>query len=225
MSSFKTQLDALESFHGRQSPGWPVEPYEFLIWWHCGYPASDTTCAKGWAALQARIGAGVQELLTAKPTALTLALKAGGLIPELRAARIKRIAAAVAHEFNGDLAQAFRDMPPGDIRSALKRLPGIADPGVDRILLFGGLRPVAAVPSNATQVPVRMQVGPTSGSYGKDYRAGQSLIESELDAGFAPRQRAFLLLKIHGQSLCKRSTPNCGACPIEISCAFRGKRR
>ncbi len=47
MSSLNNQLDALERFHGRQSPSWPVDPYAFLIWWHCGYPAGDATCAKG----------------------------------------------------------------------------------------------------------------------------------------------------------------------------------
>ena len=221
MSSFSTQLDALERFHGRQNPSWPVDPYEFLIWWHCGYPASDATCAKGWASLKERIGIRPEELLKAKRSALTAALKAGGLIPELRAERIRQIATTVGREFGDNLARAFQQMQPDDIRRALKRQPGIADPGADRILLFGGISAVAAVPSNATQVPVRMQVGHALGSYTKDYRAGQRLIETEAVAGFEARQRAFLLLKIHGQSLCKRSNPNCGSCPIAPTCAFR----
>jgi endonuclease-3 len=221
MSSFRTQLDALEKFHGRQIPSWPVDPYEFLIWWHCGYPASDATCAKGWSSLKERVGVIPKEILKAKPAALIAALKPGGLIPELRAERIRLIATAVGREFGGNLVHAFRGMQPGDIRSALKRLPGIADPGANRILLFAGIAAIAAVPSNATQVPVRMQVGTVSGSYTKNYGAGQRLIESEIDSTFEARQRAFLLLKVHGQSLCKRSTPNCAACPIAESCVFR----
>ena len=221
MSGFNTQLDALESLHGRQIPSWPVDPYEFLIWWHCGYPASDATCAKGWASLKERIDISPEELLKAKRTAVTAALKAGGLIPELRAERIRLIATTVGREFSGNLERAFQQMQPGDIRSALKRLPGIADPGADRILVFGRISAVAAVPSNAAQVPVRMQLGEALGSYTKDYQAGQRLIETEIIPGFEARQRAFLLLKIHGQSLCKRSNPNCGACPIAPTCAYR----
>ena len=38
-------LDRLEAFHGAQEPCWPTEPYLFLVWWHCGYPASDAACA------------------------------------------------------------------------------------------------------------------------------------------------------------------------------------
>jgi len=223
ISNFGTQLDALERFHGRQTPCWPVDPYEFLIWWHCGYPASDATCAKGWASLQERIGIAPEQLLQAKPTTLTLALKAGGLIPELRAERIRLIATAVGREFSGNLARAFHKMQPDEIRRGLKRLPGIADPGADRILLFAGLCAIAAVPSNATQVPVRMQVGLPLGAYTKDYLEGQRLIDAGVPPTFEARQRAYLLLKIHGQSLCRRSTPNCDACPIATGCAFRNR--
>ncbi len=220
MSSFATQLDALEKLHGSHTPSWPVDPYEFLIWWHCGYPASDATCAKGWASLKKHVGVMPEQILEARRSGLTLALTAGGLIPELRAERIRLIATAVGREFGGNLLHAFRSMPTGDIRKALKRLPGIADPGADRILLFAGIATIAAVPSNATQVPVRMQRGTASGSYSRNYSDGQRLIESEVAATFEARQRAYLLLKVHGQSLCKRSTPNCAACPIAQSCAF-----
>jgi endonuclease III len=221
MSSFGTQLDALERLYGRQAPSWPVDPYEFLIWWHCGYPASDATCSQGWASLKERVGVSPEELLKARPAALILALKAGGLIPELRAERIRLIATEVGRTFGGSLVQAFEKMPLDDSRCALKRLPGIADPGADRILLFGGISAIAAVPSNATQVPVRMQVGSVLASYTRNYREGQRLIETEVNPGFEARRRAYLLLKVHGQSLCKQSTPDCAACPIANTCAFR----
>ena len=44
-------LDTLEAFHGVQQPSWPTDPHLFLVWWHCGYPASDGACMKGWEAL------------------------------------------------------------------------------------------------------------------------------------------------------------------------------
>ena len=85
-------LDTLESFYGPQKPSWPTDPYQFLIWWHCGYPASDITCAKGWTALTKSIGATPEKLLAASPEKLATALKAGGMVPELRALRLKEIA-------------------------------------------------------------------------------------------------------------------------------------
>ena len=41
------------------------------------------------------------------------------------------------------------------------------------------------------------------------YREAQSLIEAETPKQFHPRQRAYLLLKEHGQTICKRVKPKC----------------
>src|ERR1051325_76967 len=162
-------LDSLESFHGRQEAGWPTEPYEFLIWWHCGYPASDANCAKGWAALTKLGGITPTELLESGTGRLGRALKAGGMVPELRALRLLEIAARVKDEFGGDLRAGLTG-PISAARKALKKFPNIADPGADRILLFGELSPVAAVPSNCPHVPVRILYARERENYGVTYR-------------------------------------------------------
>src|ERR1700728_1940855 len=97
-------LTALESFYGKQEPWWPTDPYLFLVWWHCGYPASDATCAKGWHALNQQIGVEPRDLLTASPAKLAKALRAGGMVPEVRARRLHDIAARATDEFGSDLA-------------------------------------------------------------------------------------------------------------------------
>src|ERR1700735_1494349 len=96
-------LKHLESFYGVQEPNWPTDPYLFLVWWHCGYPASDAACAKGWAELNGGIGVEPERILGANPAKLALALKPGGMVPELRAMRLKEIAERVQKEFGGDL--------------------------------------------------------------------------------------------------------------------------
>ncbi len=96
-------LDRLEQFHGPQQPHWPTEPYEFLIWWHCGYPASDAACARGWDALNRTTGIEPAQILDAGTAKLAGALKAGGMVPELRAMRLIEIASRVQREFGGDL--------------------------------------------------------------------------------------------------------------------------
>ncbi len=133
--SIAALLDKLEAFYGVQEPCWPVDPYEFLIWWHCGYPASDTTCTKGWNALSKELGIEPGQILKATQEKLAHALKAGGMVPELRAMRLQQIAERVENEFGGDLRNALVGRIE-DVRKKLKKFPNIADPGADRILAF-----------------------------------------------------------------------------------------
>ena len=217
-------LDRLESFHGSQAPSWPVDPYQFLIWWHCGYPASDQRCTRGWQALKSQIGIEPAQLLAASQAKLTAALKAGGMVPEVRAQRLEQIAQRVVQEFDGDLNTLFRGRI-GAVRTAIKKFPGMAGPGVDRILLFASAVPVAAVPSNCPYVPVRMMLGLEREDYSVTYREAQGLIEDAVAEEFHPRQRAYLLLKAHGQTICKRK-PQCDDCLVSTACAYAaGKDR
>jgi len=213
-------LDALERHYGVQSATWPTDPWLFLVWWICGYPASDVTCAKGWAALNRTVGTEPANILAASPAVLAGALKTGGLVPELRAERLKEVAYRVLEEFGGDLADALRSMPLASARSVLKSFSGIADPGADRILLFSGISPMPAVPSSSPQVVIRMQRGRPSDNYGRNYKHAQQIISESVPLDMQARMRAFLLLKCHGEQLCKRSTPRCMACPVEASCAY-----
>lgn len=215
-------LDILEAHYGIQTPCWPADPYLFLVWWHCGYPASDITSAKGWDSLTRLVGVEPDRLLAANPAKLAIALKPGGMVPEVRAMRLKEIAERVLKEFGSDLATAFKGMPLAKVRAALKKFPNIADPGADRILLFGGISPVAAVPSNCTQVLVRIRRGQERENYGRNYREAQEIIAAETPANFDARARPYLLLKCHGQQLCKRANPKCDQCPVATSCAFLG---
>jgi endonuclease-3 len=218
-------LDQLEEFYGAQQPSWPNEPYDFIIWWHCGYPASDAACERGWKSLTTITGVEPHKLLAMPMPRLAAALKPGGMVPELRALRLKEIAARVKDEFGGDLRGALSG-PISDARMILKKFPNIADPGADRILLFAGIDAVAAVPSNCPHVLVRILHGQERENYGVTYREAQRAIESEVPKKADSRMRAFLLLKQHGQTLCKRTIPKCEKCPLKPSCSYyAGKRR
>jgi endonuclease III len=216
-------LAKLEKFYGQQLPSFPVDPYEFLVWWHCGYPASDTACERGWDKLLKEVGTSPQELLDAKPTQLAAALKAGGMFPELRAERLKEIAMRVNNEFGGDLRSALVG-PLAKVRKMLKSFPGIADPGADRILLFAGIAPLAAVPSNCVHVADRILQGSEGENYTTAYRQAQQAIAAGVPEKPDARARAYLLLKIHGQQTCKRTNPKCAECPVNSKCAFVAKR-
>jgi endonuclease III len=211
-------LDSLESNYGALDPAAPTDPYEFLIWWHCGYPASEERCSKGWAELTREVGIAPKRLISVSTAKLVAALKAGGMVPDLRAARLKEIAARV-REYGGDLRSALSRLSAPQARKALKTFPGIGNPGADRILLFSRLWPVAAVPSACPHVLVRILHGPEGPKYVANYAGAQRILNT-LPATVDERIRGYLLVARHGHELCKRSNPLCERCPLRARCAF-----
>jgi endonuclease III len=217
-------LDTLESLYGTLQPAAPTDPYEFLIWWQCGYPPSEERCAKGWRALTEQIGIAPKRLISSTPAKLAAALAEGGIVPKLRAERVKEIATRVAEEHAGDLRASLARLSAAQARKLLKSFPGIGNPGADRILLFARIEPVAAVPSACPHVLVRVTDGSLGDKYTETYAAAQQQ-QNELPAKFAARIRGYLLLSRHGRELCKRTNPACPDCPLRPMCAFAKKAR
>jgi endonuclease III len=142
------------------------------------------------------------------------------MVPEIRAARLRSIAKRVREEFAGNLRAALQGLPEVEARKVLKTFPGIGAPGADRILLFDGLAPVAAVPSNSPHVLVRIVLGREPAGYTAAYAQAHQLLTTQVPATIAARSRAYLLLQQHGRELCKRKSPRCGDCPVSRRCAY-----
>jgi len=212
-------LDTLESFYGTLHPTAPTDPYEFLIWWHCGYPPSEQRCAKGWQALSDQIGITPKRLISSTSAKLAAALAAGGLVPTVRAERLQEIATRVVGEHAGDLRSSLARLPAAQARRLLKTFPGIGNPGADRILLFARIEPVAAVPSACPHVLVRVTQGSVGDKYAATYSAAQQM-QDALPATFDARIRGYLLLSRHGRDLCRPANPACQRCPLRAPCAF-----
>ena len=226
-------LDKLEKHYGVQAAAGPSDPYEMILFVNCGYPATDASCTKGYEPLKAEVGTKPDQILKVSSAKLAKLTRDGGMFPELRAERLKLIARITNENFGGDLKWALEKLmkdkktPPEKrlrrVKSALKEFPVIGEPGADKILLFSGMAPVAAVPSACTGVPQRIFFGHEDKNYGKGYRAVQEAIAAEVPENFAARQRAYLLLKKHGQEICKRTKPKCEICPISAMCAYFGE--
>ncbi len=212
-------LDRLEKFYGKPKPPRPTDPYEMILFTNCGYPATDASCTKGFDALKKEVGLRPDDILAAPDAKLAQLMRLGGIVPELRAVRLKEIAALVKHEFAGDL-RAMLKKPLPEARKALKKFPTIGDPGADKILLFTKTAPVAAVPSNCLHVPLRLGFGEEKKNYAAGYRSAQEAIHAELPEECGALLRAYLLLKHHGQELCKRSRPLCEQCPVSSACVY-----
>jgi endonuclease III len=223
-------LDRLQEYYGMQELVGPTDPYEMILFANCGYPATDASCTKGYEAVKGNVGTRLEQILAASNATLTKLLRLGGIVPELRSERLKTIVRIVKIEFGGDLRKALETLlqgaegPPDkgtrDAKKVLKKFPVVGDPGADKILLFAELVPVAAVPSAFVCVPQRILSGEENKSYSAGYRAAQESMKTELPAKFEARQRAYLLLKRHGQEICKRTKPKCDICPVSGFCTY-----
>ena len=223
-------LDILEGLYGPQKAAGPSDPYEMIVFLNCGYPATDASCAKGFDALKREEGVSPRELLAAPKARLSKLVRLGGIVPEKRAERLKEIARSAKDSFDGDLTAALKKRLQEEkqqlgkgIRGAkkvLQEFPVIGEPSAEKILLFSKLAPIAAVPSAFVGVPIRLFVGQEGKNYAADYRAAREILTVGLPESFEARQRAYLLLKKHGQEICKRSNPKCQICPLTGQCAY-----
>jgi endonuclease-3 len=226
----KADLERLEQFYGPQKLTGPSDPYEMIVYVNCGYPATDASCSRGFEALKREVGLEPVNILAAPKTKLAKLMRLGGIVPELRAKRLQEIARTVKKEFAGNLPVALKEklqderkQPGAGIRGAKKILQGfpvIGEPTAEKILLFSKLASVAAVPSASVHVPVRLWIGQPGKNYAADYRVAREILSAALDEAFEARQRAYLLLKKHGQEICKRSTPKCAICPLTARCVY-----
>ncbi len=217
-------LDRLAALYGEPGLSPPQDPYDMLVATNCGYPASDAACAKGLAALKARFGSSPEAIIDADESVLAETMRAGGIVPELRAARLKTIAHAVQAEYGGNLRAALVRAPEVKAKAALKRFPTIGDPGAEKILLFCRIAPAAAVPSTALHVLFRLGFGEEAKGYAQTYRSVQAALAAEIPETFEARLRAWLLIRAHGQGLCRAKAPRCGECPLAADCRFAAER-
>jgi len=227
-------LRELEKLYGAQRLAGPGDPYEMILFLNSAYPAADAKCAKGFETLKREVGTSPDAILAAPKAKLAKLLGPFGMFPEQRAERLKEIARRVKKEAGGNLqATLKKSIPkkpaPGGkgLRAAnklLREFPVIGEPSAEKILLFAKLAPVAAAPSACLHVPMRIWFGEEGKNYAADYRQASELLAAALPEEFEPRQRAYLLLKKHGQEICKRSKPKCEVCPLTRHCAYIQKR-
>jgi len=105
-------------------------------------------------------------------------------------------------------------------KKMLQEFPVIGEPRAEKILLCAKLAPIAAVLSAFVHVPAWLFAAEPGKNYAADYRAAREILDAGLPRTFEARQKAYQLLKKHGQETCKRSKPGCQACPLTAQCAY-----
>jgi endonuclease III len=217
---FTAIIRKLEKFYGRPKPPKITDPLELILFENVAYLANDEKRSAAFAALKKKIGTRPEQILKASQKELEEITRMGGIVPELRAKRLRQIAELVHYIFKDDLEGELKK-PLAQARKALKKFPTIGDPGAEKILLFTGTYPLLALESNGLRVLVRIGFAEEQKSYSATYRGVQQALAGQLpsrcDALIAARQ----LLRQHGQELCKRTRPLCEAgCPLTRECNY-----
>jgi len=139
--------------------------------------------------------------------------------PETRVERWRTIAEIALSCPGGDLEGALRALPLAKARSLLRRFPAIGDPGADKILLFCNIAPRPCLESNGVRALARLGFFVEQRSWAASYGAAVGVLR---DQGLMERDwlvGAFLALREHGRTLCRRSAPICLPCPLDRNCA------
>ena len=217
-SSLARALDALEKLHGAPLPPPTRDPLELVLWENVAYLADDTRRAAAFRALKKRVGTRPEEILAARGEILFEVGRAG-IMPGGSAEKLRRTAAIALEQFGGDLKAAVK-RPLPEARKALMKFPSLGAPGAEKILLLSGRHPVLALDSNGLRVLLRLGYGHEAKSYATTYRSVQEAAAAELPPDVEKLARAHLLLRHHGQTLCRRSKPRCEACPVAEVCVY-----
>jgi endonuclease-3 related protein len=215
---FSRLIDLLAQHYGEPAPPYPTEPFAMILWENVAYLASDTKRAAAFADLQAKTGLTPAGIRKAKDS-LLLAIAGKGIVPTATVEKLRR-AAEIARDSFGDNLAPILDKPVTAAKKDLQKFPGIGEPSAEKILLFNSRYPVLALESNGLRVLVRMGYAPEHKNYSTMYKGVQRALSSQLPADCRALVRAYQLLRLHGQNICKRSTPLCSACPVRANCHF-----
>jgi len=217
---FNAIINKLQKFYGRPKPPNTTDPLEIILFENVAYLADDEKRAAAFAALKKKIGTRPDQILKASQKQLEEITRMGGIVPELRAQRLRQIAELAHYIFKDSLAAELK-RPLPQAKKSLKRFPSVADPGAEKILMLTRSYPLLALESNGLRVLLRLGFAEEKKSYSASYRGVQQALSGQLPADYDALIAAHQLLRQHGQDLCKRTRPLCEAgCPLTAECRY-----
>lgn len=209
---------ALRRRYGAPSRPRLSEPFAQVLWVNVAYLASDVKRERAFALLRRTVGvtpAAVRRATDAK----LLAVTRHGILPALFASKLRR-AAEIARDAFDDRVMAAARRPLADARRAMRRFPGIGEPGAEQILLFARAHRVLGPDSNALRVLTRLGAARELKSYAATYAAVREAVAPSLPARYDALIAAHQLLRRHGQETCRRTAPQCELCPLTARCDY-----
>ena len=216
--SLKRIVARLAGLYGPLPEPFPTEPFELVLWESIAYLADDERRAQALEQLRGTVGTRPEQVLEADREDL-LSVAGHGILAEQSVSKLRAAAEIALGDFGGDLEEVL-ERPAAGAKKALRRFPGIGEPGADKILLFCRKHPCLALESNGLRVLARLGYVPSGESYSATYRAAREVGREHVGDDFDRLLAARHYLRVHGQQLCLRSTPRCDACVLRTDCAF-----
>lgn len=209
----------LKTRYGAPAPPATTDPWEMIVWENVVYLANDDVRARAFRELKRSVGSRPADILACPRKKLVAIASGKGILADNCADKLKDAAEIAQEEWNGDLGPISK-LPLPKAKNALKKFPGIGDPGAEKILLFARVHPTLPLDSNGLRVLVRTGFGEENKNYSATYQSVRKAVEPELSRDFAWLIQAHQLLRRHGQETCKRSDPLCEDCPLARDCAY-----
>jgi endonuclease-3 len=211
-------VQRLQAHYGKAKSRKLSGAWEMILWENVAYLVADDRRLQAFQTLNKRIGTAPSQILSAADESL-LAVTRHGIMGEQFVAKLRQCAKIVLEDFDGDLRPVLRQ-PFIAAKKALQKFPGIGEPGAEKILLFTRSYPVLALESNGLRVLLRLGFGEEKKSYSTTYRLVQKAAEEGVDKEYSSLVQAHLLLRRHGEELCRRSEPLCDKCPLAADCGY-----
>lgn len=210
----------LGRFHGRPPRPVSLDPFRLILYEQVAYLVPESRRRAAFRRLRTEVGLTPDAILATPAATLRAIARAGGAIGVMeRADRIRRSAELVARRWGGDLRRALA-LPLKEARQALTAFPMIGAPGADRILALTGAHAVFGLDSNGLRVCLRLGWGKETANYATTYRNVQTAMAAALPARPARLAELAAQLRRHGETVCRRSAPDCLACPLALHCRY-----
>lgn len=207
---------ALRCHHGAPPAPYPTAPFELILWENVAYLANDQRRLQAFETLREEVGTHPGAILAAPAEAL-IACTEQGILAERFALKLREAAHLALDRFGGDLDAVVR-RPLREAKKCLRLFPGIGEPAAEKILLFTHQQPLLAPDSNALRVMVRLGLCAEHRNYATTYAGAREVAQQQLGSDIGPLIAAHQLLRLHGQTLCRRTAPACRSCPVSSLC-------
>lgn len=218
-------LATLTRLHGAPPRPVSTDPLRLILYQQVAYLVPERQRRAAFKRLREEVGLTSKAILGASASVLRSITRAGGPIAApRRAERLRQSAEIVERRWGGNLRRAL-GLPLPEARRALAAFPMIGPPGADRILAATGAYPVLGLDSNGVRVCLRLGWGKERPGYAATYRTVLEGLAPELPAEPRDLAAASALLRRHGETVCRRSTPDCAGCPLAGRCPYPVRRR
>jgi len=206
-------MELLGPIHGPIERTPRYNPAEELVYTMLSQHTSDVNSTRAYDNLMATFES-LDSIAAAPPSKIEDAIRRGGLAAQ-KSVRIKEILIQVKEEVGSYDLSFLAEMPLGEAKAWLKRLPGVGPKTAAIILCFALGMPAMPVDTHVHRVSKRLGLVGSKVSADKAHDVLEAKVPPEDVLPF------HMYLIYHGRQVCKAQRPRCGECALAWGCPSR----